>query len=327
MYQSKLSLIETEIAIKCIKDTFERELARALNLTRVSAPLFLLRDSGLNDNLNGVERPVSFDIKQTGETAEIVHSLAKWKRHALAYYGFAPDSGLYTDMNAIRRDETCDALHSLYVDQWDWERVILPEERNEAFLKQIVTRIYGALLATAREVERRYPCLHTDLPEQITFIHSQELEDMYPDLTPQQRETEHVRKVGAMFVIGIGDVLRSGQKHDNRAPDYDDWHLNGDILLHYPMVERAFELSSMGIRVDKETMLRQLEASGQTDRLNLPFHQAMLHNALPLTVGGGIGQSRLCMFLLQKAHIGEVQNSIWPQSVIEECRKNNIFLL
>ncbi len=327
MYQSKLSLIETEVAIKRIKDTFERELAQALCLTRVSAPLFVLRSSGLNDDLNGVERPVSFDILQTGEVAEIVHSLAKWKRHALAYYGFAHGSGLYTDMNAIRRDETCDALHSIYVDQWDWERVIAPQERTQEFLRDVVVKIYGAILATAREIERAYPQLPCFLPDDITFVTSQELEDLYPDLTPAKRETEHVRKVGAMFVIGIGGALRSGQKHDNRAPDYDDWQLNGDILVHYPLVDRAFELSSMGIRVNPESLARQLQIAGATDRLQLPFHQALMHNALPLTIGGGIGQSRLCMLLLQKAHIGEVQNSIWPQSVTDKCRAENIFLL
>lgn len=327
MYQSKLNLIETEIAIKQIKDNFERYLAEALHLMRVSAPLFVRSDSGLNDNLNGVERPVDFDIKQTGKTAEVVHSLAKWKRFALSYYGFAPDSGLYTDMNAIRRDEICDEIHSLYVDQWDWERVITREERNVDFLKRIVIAIYDCIYKTANLIQSLYPRLRHCLPDQITFVTSQELEDLYPSLTPSQREYEHVKKVGAMFVTGIGGKLRSGKIHDNRAPDYDDWRLNGDIFVYYPLLDRALELSSMGIRVDQQSLLEQLTEKNMLDRLELPFHQALMHNALPLTVGGGIGQSRLCMFLLQKAHIGEVQNSVWPEEMIEACRRSNIFLL
>lgn len=327
MYQSKLDLINTEIAIKLVKDNFERNLAQALNLIRVSAPLFVLNESGLNDNLSGTERAVSFDIKQTGKIAEVVHSLAKWKRYALHKYGFEPNSGLYTDMNAIRRDETCDHIHSLYVDQWDWEKVITAEQRNLDYLKGIVRKIYGAIARTADQIEQAYPQLVTSLPGDITFITSQELEDLYPNLTPEQREQAHAKKVGAMFVIGIGDKLNSGIKHGDRAPDYDDWALNGDIILYYPVLDISIELSSMGIRVDKKSMLSQLEKCNATDRTNLPFHKALLNDELPLTIGGGIGQSRLCMMLLHKAHIGEVQNSLWPDDEKKACKEKNIFLL
>lgn len=326
MYQSKLNLIQTEIAIKTIKDNFEKFLAGNLNLTRVSAPLFVLNDSGLNDNLNGVERPVSFDIKQTGKVAEVVHSLAKWKRFALHYYGFDVDSGLYTDMNAIRRDEVCDEIHSIYVDQWDWERVISEDERNLSYLKEIVGKIYSAIYSTAKIIESMYD-IENFLPKQLTFVTSQELEDIYPDLTPSQRENELAKQLGAIFIIGIGDELKSGKRHDNRAPDYDDWALNGDLIVWYPLLNRSIELSSMGIRVNKEAMLYQLEKKNAMDRVNLPFHKALLNDELPLTIGGGIGQSRLCMVLLHKAHIGEVQNSIWPEELIEECKSKNIFLL
>lgn len=326
MYQSQLNLIQTEIAIKTIKDNFEKFLAGNLNLTRVSAPLFVLNDTGLNDNLNGVERPVSFDIKQTGKKAEVVHSLAKWKRYALHYYGFDVDSGLYTDMNAIRRDEVCDEIHSLYVDQWDWERVISEEERNLTFLKEIVGKIYEAIYSTANLIESTYG-LENFLPKQITFISSQELEDIYPDLEPKDRENELAKQLGAIFIIGIGDELKSGKPHDNRAPDYDDWALNGDLIVWYPVLNRSVELSSMGIRVNKEAMLYQLDKLGASDRLQLPFHKALINDELPLTIGGGIGQSRLCMVLLHKAHIGEVQNSIWPDEMVEECKNKNIFLL
>ncbi|MGN0770999.1 MAG: aspartate--ammonia ligase [Christensenellales bacterium] len=326
MYQSQLNLIQTEIAIKTIKDNFEKFLAGNLNLTRVSAPLFVLNDTGLNDNLNGVERPVGFDIKQTGKKAEVVHSLAKWKRYALHYYGFEVDSGLYTDMNAIRRDEICDEIHSLYVDQWDWERVISEEERNLDFLKEIVGKIYSAIYSTATVIESMYS-LENFLPKQITFITSQELEDIYPDLEPKERENELAKQLGAIFIIGIGDDLKSGKPHDKRAPDYDDWALNGDLIVWYPQLNRSVELSSMGIRVNKEAMLYQLNKLGASDRLELPFHKALMSDELPLTIGGGIGQSRLCMVLLHKAHIGEVQNSIWPDEMIEDCRSKNIFLL
>ncbi|MEG1806164.1 MAG: aspartate--ammonia ligase, partial [Clostridia bacterium] len=323
----KLNLIQTEIAIKQIKDNFEKSLADALNLTRVSAPLFVLNGSGLNDNLSGIERPVSFDIKETGAVAEVVQSLAKWKRFALHYYGFDVDSGLYTDMNAIRRDEVCDEVHSLYVDQWDWERVICAEERNINFLKEIVTKIYSAIYNTARMISKIYPQIVNELPKEIFFVTSQQMEDRYPSMTPQEREYAYCKEYGAIFVIGIGDFLRSGERHDNRAPDYDDWSMNGDILLYYPLLDRAIELSSMGIRVDKETMLAQLEKRNLLERVNLPFHKELLAGNLPLTIGGGIGQSRLCMILLQKAHIGEVQNSVWPESEIKDCKKRNIFLL
>ncbi len=326
MYQSQLNLIQTEIAIKTIKDNFEKFLAGNLNLTRVSAPLFVLNDTGLNDNLNGVERPVSFDIKQTGKTAEVVHSLAKWKRYALHYYGFEVDSGLYTDMNAIRRDEICDEIHSLYVDQWDWERVISEKERNLDFLKEIVGKIYDAIYSTANVIESTYG-LENFLPRQITFISSQELEDIYPDLEPKERENQLAKQLGAIFIIGIGNNLKSGKPHDNRAPDYDDWALNGDLIVWYPVLNRSVELSSMGIRVNKEAMLYQLGILGASDRLDLPFHKALMNDELPLTIGGGIGQSRLCMVLLHKAHIGEVQNSIWPDEMVEECKNKNIFLL
>lgn len=320
-------LLETEIKIKYLKDSFERLLASKLNLTRVSAPLFVLEESGLNDNLNGVERPVSFDIKQTGKVAEVVHSLAKWKRFALHEYGFEPDSGLYTDMNAIRRDEVCDNLHSLYVDQWDWEKVINREDRNPEYLKATVEKIYEALKECINALQGHFGEKTTSLPDKITFVTTQELEDMYPDLAPSQRETEFVRKCGAMFLMQIGGKLKSGKKHDGRAPDYDDWALNGDIVLYYPVLDRAFEISSMGIRVDKDSLIRQLTEEGQLQRLEYPFHKALIEEKLPLTIGGGIGQSRLCMFLLGKRHIGEVQASIWPQEMVEECRKNGITLL
>ena len=321
------SLLETEIKIKYLKDSFERLLASKLNLTRVSAPLFVLKESGLNDNLNGVERAVSFDIKQTGKIAEVVHSLAKWKRYALYEYGFEPQSGLYTDMNAIRRDEVCDSLHSLYVDQWDWEKVITRADRTVEYLKATVEKIYEALKECMNALQGHFGEKTTSLPDKITFVTTQELEDMYPDLEPSQRETEFVRKCGAMFLMQIGGKLKSGKKHDGRAPDYDDWALNGDIVLYYPVLDRAFEISSMGIRVDKESLVRQLELEGMTERLNLPFHKALMEDKLPLTIGGGIGQSRLCMFLLGKRHIGEVQASIWPEEMIRDCKAQGITLL
>lgn len=321
------SLLDTEIKIKFIKDNFERLLAQKLNLTRVSAPLFVLEESGLNDNLNGVERAVSFDIKQTGKVAEVVHSLAKWKRFALYEYGFEPQSGLYTDMNAIRRDEVCDNLHSIYVDQWDWEKVILSSDRNESYLKATVNSIYQALKECNELLAKNFGEKHIELPENITFVTTQELEDMYPDLPASQRETEFVKKCGAMFLMQIGGKLKSGKKHDGRAPDYDDWSLNGDIVLYYPVLGRAFEISSMGIRVDKNSLLSQLEQENQMQRLEYPFHKALMEDKLPLTIGGGIGQSRLCMFMLGKQHIGEVQASIWPDDIRENCKKQGIILL
>lgn len=327
IYQSKLSLMETEIALKEIKTVFERELSAALNLTRISAPLFVTKNSGLNDNLNGVERPVSFEMRATGETVEVVHSLAKWKRFALAKYQFSPFCGLYTDMNAIRRDEDLDNLHSVYVDQWDWETVITAEVRGEEYLKKTVRTIYGALQRTAAEICEKYPVLDNYLSEDICFVTSQELEDQFPDLTPKQRELAYVREHGAAFLMQIGAPLKSGKKHDGRAPDYDDWALNGDILLYYPVLDCAFEISSMGIRVDEASLRRQLAMENCLDRLNLPFHKALISGELPLTMGGGIGQSRLCMFLLNKLHIGEVQVSLWDENTLDYCKKNNIDLM
>lgn len=326
-YEPKLSLIETEQAIKFIKDSFERELAHALHLTRVSAPLFVACDSGLNDNLNGVERPVGFDILETGVNCEVVHSLAKWKRYALSKYRFGMGNGLYTDMNAIRRDETCDAIHSLYVDQWDWEKVISAEQRNTDYLKAIVCKIYGVIRSIAGRVRDKYPQVSILLPKEITFLTSQQLEDMYPALNPREREAAAAKEHGAIFIIGIGGNLKSGKPHDGRAPDYDDWDLNGDIIVWYPLLGIPMELSSMGIRVDKQSLQSQLALRGEEKRLELPFHSALMNDLLPLTIGGGIGQSRMCMFLLEKAHIGEVHASIWPQEMVAECEADNIKLL
>ena len=326
-YNPVLDLRDTEIAIKLVKDFFETELARALNLTRVSAPIMVMPQSGLNDNLNGVERPVSFDILETGETAEIVHSLAKWKRQALKTYGFRPGEGLYTDMNAIRRDEVTDNIHSIFVDQWDWERIITPEERNEATLRDIVKKIYLTLRKTEGFVCAHYPHIKPELPDSIAFVTTQELEDRYPDLTPKQREYEAAREYGAVFLMGVGGALRSGKIHDGRAPDYDDWSLNGDILLYDPLLDISLEVSSMGIRVDPEALRRQLAIRGCEERAELPFQKALLNGELPLTIGGGIGQSRMCVYLLRKAHVGEVQASLWPEDVVEACRAANIQLL
>ena len=320
-------LLETEIKIKFIKDNFERLLARNLDLTRVSAPLFVPRDSGLNDNLNGVERPVDFDIKQTGVIAEVVHSLAKWKRFALYEYGFEPGKGLYTDMNAIRRDEICDELHSIYVDQWDWEKVITRQQRNADYLRATVKSIYDALKECSELLSEYYGERGCELPSEVTFVTTQELEDRYPDLAPSERETAFVKECGAMFLTQIGGRLKSGKKHDGRAPDYDDWALNGDLVLYYPVLDRAFELSSMGIRVDRDSLIKQLETENATDRLSLPFHKALADGTLPLTIGGGVGQSRLCMLLLGKRHIGEVQASIWPDDMRRECESKGIRLL
>lgn len=326
-YNPVLDLRDTEIAIKLVKDFFETELARALNLTRVSAPIMVTPQSGLNDNLNGVERPVSFDILETGETAEIVHSLAKWKRQALKTYGFRPGEGLYTDMNAIRRDEVTDNIHSIFVDQWDWERIITPEERNETTLRDIVKKIYLTLRKTEGFVCAHYPHIKPELPDSIAFVSTQELEDRYPDLTPKQREYEAAREHGAVFLMGVGGALRSGKIHDGRAPDYDDWSLNGDILLYDPLLDISLEVSSMGIRVDPEALRRQLAIRGCEERAELPFQKALLEGKLPLTIGGGIGQSRMCVYLLRKAHVGEVQASLWPEDVVEACRAANIQLL
>ena len=327
MYKSKLSVLETQSIIRSLRHKFEECLCDALNLSRVSAPLFVKQGSGLNDNLNGVERPVSFDILETGEVVEVVHSLAKWKRMALGKYGFALHTGLYTDMNAIRRDEITDNLHSLYVDQWDWEKVISREDRNEEYLFDTVRRIYSAVLAAADYVERKYAFLDNYLPREIAFVSTYELEERYPDLTPKERENAAAKEYGALFLTKIGGRLKDGSKHDGRAPDYDDWELNGDIIVYNRVTDSAFEISSMGIRVDEKSLVSQLEAENATDRMELPFHKALLNGELPLTIGGGIGQSRLCMLLLQKAHIGEVHASVWPEAEIERCKKQGIELL
>lgn len=326
-YQPKLGIRETEIAIKLIKDRVEEQIADSLNLTRVSAPLFVRRGTGINDDLNGVERPVRFDIRDIGSDVEVVHSLAKWKRMALARYGFSAGEGLYTDMNAIRRDEELDNLHSVYVDQWDWEKVISREERTRATLESIVREIYACLRRVENHLIRYYPILERKLPDDITFITSQELLDLYPNLPPKAREDAICRRHRAVFVIQIGDRLSDGKPHDGRAPDYDDWQLNGDILFYYPTLDRAFEISSMGIRVDETSMRTQLEKAGVPERAQFEFHRLILSAALPYTVGGGIGQSRLCMFYLDKAHIGEVQSSDWPDGMQELCARNGMYLL
>ena len=327
-YYPLLDPTETQRAIKRIKDHFQKELAYALNLGRVSAPLFVFPESGLNDELNGVERRVNFTIKDLDEReVDVVQSLAKWKRNALGRYKARPGRGLYTDMNAIRRDEELDNLHSIYVDQWDWEKVITKDQRNEEFLEHTVRNIYRCLLDLEEYVWDHYPDLSIEMPKKIKFIDSQELEDLYPGKTSKEREKIAAEEYGAIFVKKIGGKLKSGEPHDGRAPDYDDWELNGDIILWNPVLEDAFEISSMGIRVDSESMLRQLEIAGKEERKELKFHQDVINDRLPLTIGGGIGQSRLCMYFLKKAHIGEVQVSVWPEDMIEECAKNNIFLL
>ena len=336
-YQTKLSLQETEHGIKLIKDIFQQSLSTALRLRRVTAPLFVLSGRGINDDLSGTERAVRFPIKDLGDAqAEVVHSLAKWKRLTLAEYGIQPGYGLYTDMNAIRADEELDNIHSLYVDQWDWERTITEADRNIGFLKEVVGKIYAAMLQTEYLINENYPVLKPMLAEKIHFIHSQELLDMYPDKTAKEREYLITKKYGAVFIIGIGGKLTNGEPHDLRAPDYDDWStpnkdgffgLNGDLLVWNSVLENSLELSSMGIRVDKAAMLRQLEECNATNRKELYFHKRLLSDQLPLSIGGGIGQSRLCMLLLQKAHIGEIQASIWPDEQREKCRKAGIPLI
>lgn len=327
-YRSLLGLKDTQIAIKKLKDFFENALAQELGLIRVSAPLFVTPESGLNDNLTGTERPVSFDVKGlSGQRCEIVQSLAKWKRMALHTYGFQPGEGLYTDMNAIRRDEELDNLHSIYVDQWDWEKVIRQEERTVTTLKETVRGIYRALQATEHHIRQFFPVLPAGLPAEIRFITAQELEDRYPAATPKAREEMIAREWGAVFIMNIGGIMKSGQRHDGRAPDYDDWNLNGDLILWYDLLEKAMEISSMGIRVDAESLRQQVRALGCEERLALAYHQDLLAGKLPYTIGGGIGQSRLCMYFLQKAHIGEVQASVWPDAMIEACREAGIFLL
>ncbi|PKG22912.1 aspartate--ammonia ligase [Niallia nealsonii] len=328
VYQPKLDLIQIEIAIKNIKDNFERELSESLNLTRVSAPILLKSGTGINDNLNGVERIVSFDaLDLSSSTIEVVQSLAKWKRVALSRYGFTPGEGLYTDMRAIRRDEELSNLHSMYVDQWDWEKVITYKQRNLKTLKNEVQKIFQAIKSTENYLYKSYPSLVPVLPKDIHFITTQELEYKYPNLTPKERENEIAQELGAVFIMQVGGKLHSGEKHDGRSPDYDDWSLNGDIILWYPLLERAMEISSMGIRVDEKTLLKQLKLSNAESRIKMDFHQSILKGELPYTIGGGIGQSRLCMFFLKKAHIGEVQASVWNDRIIEECKKGNITLL
>ena len=327
-YSSPLTIRETEVAIKEIKDHFERALAKALHLTRVSAPLFVRPESGLNDNLNGVERPVSFGIKEKGDApAEIVHSLAKWKRYALKHYNFHSGEGLYTDMSAIRRDEDTDNIHSLYVDQWDWEKVISKEERNMETLEYTVRKVFSALKETEDYISRRYNYIEPLLPDDIFFITSQELEDMYPDCPVKEREQRIAKLKGAVFISQIGGKLASGEKHDGRAPDYDDWELNGDIIVYYPVLDMGLELSSMGIRVDEEALAKQLKLAGCEERAELPFQKALLNHELRYTIGGGIGQSRICMFYLRKAHIGEVQSSVWPAEMLQEAEANHIQML
>jgi aspartate--ammonia ligase len=336
-YKDLLDIKETEKAIRSIKEFFQTNLSFELNLTRVTAPLYVIAGTGINDDLNGLEKPVSFKVKDMDNVqTEIVQSLAKWKRMKLADYDFKQGEGLYTDMNAIRPDEKLDNMHSLYVDQCDWESVISTEERTSEFLKKIVRQIYDVIRRTEKYICQQYPVIDPILSEEITFYHTEELEDIYPDLTPKEREKEVCKKHGSVFVIGIGSDLKNGTPHDGRAPDYDDWStpdvdgkkgLNGDILIYYPLLDCAYELSSMGIRVNEESLKNQLKIRNCSERQELYFHKRLLNNELPLSMGGGIGQSRLCMFYLRKAHIGEIQSSIWPKEMIEECYENGIMIL
>jgi len=327
-YKSELNLYETQVAIKTVKDFFQTLLAERLQLLRVSAPLFVDPNSGLNDNLNGVERPVTFDIKyQDAREAEIVHSLAKWKRYALKRYGFSAGEGLYTDMSAIRRDEEVDNIHSIYVDQWDWEKIITKEERTLDTLKAVVRDVYSVLRKTEKYLSIQYDYITEILPPDIFFVTTRELEEMFPDYTPKEREYYISKAKGAVCIMQIGDVLENGKPHDGRAPDYDDWALNADIVVYYPVLDISLELSSMGIRVDKEALLSQLEKANCPERVNLPFHQAVINEEVPYTIGGGIGQSRICMFFLRKAHIGEVQCSLWPDEVMQGAEEKGLQLL
>ena len=326
-YKSCLSTYETQEAIGMIKNLMQKKLCMALKLKRVTAPLFVDPASGLNDDLNGVERPVTFDIPDAKMEAQVVHSLAKWKRMALYRYNFHPGKGILCDMNAIRRDEALDNLHSAYVDQWDWEKIITAEDRNMDYLKNTVTRIVESICNALDEVKYQYENLHTELCREITFITSQELEDLYPNLTPKERENAFVKEKKTVFIMQIGDLLKSGERHDGRAPDYDDWKLNGDLLFWHEPLQCALEVSSMGIRVDAKTLDEQLTKAGCDERRNLTFHKMLLNNELPLTIGGGIGQSRICMLLLQKAHVGEVQASIWDEHTLEACEKAGIEIL
>ena len=336
-YKPKLDLKQTEKAIKFIKDFFQENLSAELRLRRVTAPLFVLKGTGINDDLNGVERAVTFAVKEMNDAkAEVVHSLAKWKRLMLAQYGIPVGYGIYTDMNAIRADEELTNIHSLYVDQWDWEKVLTARQRNLAYLKKVVNQIYAVMLRTEFMVYENYPAIKPLLPEEIHFVHSEELAQRFPTLTPKEREHEIAKEYGAVFIIGIGGKLSNGEKHDGRAPDYDDWTsensdgykgINGDIIIWNPVLQQSLELSSMGIRVDKEALLRQLDITGLTARKDLLFHKKLLRDELPLSVGGGIGESRLCMFLLRKAHIGEVQASLWPEEMIRQCAEHNIIMV
>jgi len=336
-YKAKLDLKQTEKAIKLIKDFCQENLSSELRLRRVTAPLFVLKGTGVNDDLNGVERPVSFAVKEMNDArAEVVQSLAKWKRLMLAHYGIPAGYGIYTDMNAIRPDEELSNIHSIYVDQWDWEKVITAKQREIDYLKKVVNQIYSVLLRTEFVVYENYPTIKPMLPEEITFVYSEELLQRYPKLTPKEREQEITKAHGAVFIIGIGGKLSNGEVHDGRAPDYDDWTtqnsagykgLNGDILIWNPVLQQSFEISSMGIRVDKEAMLHQLEIAGVNDRKELMFHKKLLKDELPLSIGGGIGQSRLCMYFLRKAHIGEVQASLWPEEMVQQCAEHNIYMV
>lgn len=325
-YSSKLNLYQTQKAISAIKESFQANLSAALNLKRVSSPLFVDSNSGLNDNLNGTERPVRFDIRETGGYAEVVHSLAKWKRYALHKYDFKPLNGLYTDMNAIRRDEEMDNIHSIYVDQWDWEKVITDDLRNAEYLKDTVRAIVNAICDTAAEISAAFPVCAA-IERNVTFVTSQELEDMYPNLKSKEREDAFTKKHGTVFIMQIGGKLKSGERHDGRAPDYDDWQLNGDILVYNEILGHALELSSMGIRVNARSLTEQLEESGCPERASLPFHKSLLDGTLPLTMGGGIGQSRLCLLMLNKCHIGEVQASVWDTETLKACKDAGIALL
>ncbi len=327
-YSSPLDYMETQRAIKKIKDFFQQELAYGLSLRRVSSPRFVAQGSGLNDDLNGIERKVEFTSLDMDERGmEVVQSLAKWKRMALGKYGLRVGHGIYTDMDAIRRDEELDNLHSMYVDQWDWEKVITKEQRNDEYLEEVVVKLYTALKNLGDYVNRSFPEIKTELPNEIFFIDSQELEDMYPGKTPKEREDLITEEKRAVFIKKIGGPLKSGEKHDGRSPDYDDWELNGDILLWCDVLDRSFEISSMGIRVDEDAMLRQLRMANAEERLKLPFHQAIMNKELPYSIGGGIGQSRLCMYFLRKAHIGEVQVSVWPEEMVKQCEEAGIQLL
>jgi aspartate--ammonia ligase len=336
-YKSHLDLKQTEKAIKLVKDFFQQDLASELKLSRVTAPLFVMKGTGINDDLNGIERPVAFPVKELDDkVAEVVHSLAKWKRMTLADLEIEPGYGIYTDMNAIRPDEELTNIHSLYVDQWDWEKVITEEERNLDFLKKVVRKIYTVLLRTEFQVYENYPQIKPILPEEITFIHTEELEAKYPTLSSKDRENAIAKEFGAVFIIGIGGELPSGKIHDGRAPDYDDWTtetvngykgLNGDIVIWNPVLQSSFEISSMGIRVDKEVLLHQLQLTNTENRKDLLWHKRLLNDEFPLSIGGGIGQSRICMYFLRKAHIGEIQSSIWPDEMYAQCHKHNIHLV